>query len=73
MEKQNNKLIYTLLTVLLAVMSWVWVTTVSQLSEISKELVAIKTQLVSVQAQMIDEDRVREIVEYMMLKKGAGQ
>jgi len=66
----NNKLVTIFASVFLAVLGWVWSATYTRLTSMEKELVSIKLSLVEMQSQIVDEQRVREIVEHELLKHG---
>lgn len=65
----QNKLITILISAFLGVLAWIWASTYSKLAEIEQGLLAVKMELVQIQAQMMTEDRVREIVEHEILKR----
>jgi len=60
--KVNEKIFYTVLTLLIGTLGWIWSVTYSRLTSMEKELVSIKLQCVQIQAQMIDRDEVIRIV-----------
>lgn len=58
----QTKLITIFATVFLAVLGWIWSVTYTRLTSMEQELVAIKLELVKVQATMIDREEVIRIV-----------
>lgn len=66
----NNKAMTLFVTILLGMLGWIWTATYSRLTSMEKELVSIKLSLVEMQSQIVDEQRVREIVEHELLKHG---
>lgn len=58
----QTKLITIFATVFLAVLGWIWSVTYTRLTSMEQELVAIKVELVKVQATMIDREEVIRIV-----------
>ena len=58
----QTKLITIFATVFLAVIGWIWSATYTRLTSMEQELVAIKLELVKVQATMIDREEVVRIV-----------
>lgn len=63
-----TKLTYWILGLLMAVLGWIWSTNYAKLADIEKSLIAIQLDLVKIQAQMIDREEVKRIVEDELLK-----
>lgn len=70
METIERSVIYGLFLLLVSLVGWVGTSQVNKLAEIEKQLTKIQLDLVSIQSQMMDEDKVRQIVEIELLKKG---
>lgn len=66
----GNKVTYTILSILVAVLGWSFTSTYSKLNEIEKSLIELKIELVKVQATLIDREAVEKICEDMLLKHG---
>jgi len=64
----STKITYTILSLLFAVMGWVWITSFNKLTEIEKSLMEVKLELVKIQATMIDREEVVRIVKEQMKK-----
>lgn len=63
-----TKLTYWVLGLLMAILGWVWTTQYSKLSAIQQQLVMIQIDITRLQSEMMNEARVREIVEHELLK-----
>ena len=66
----TNKAFYSLLSILIGLVGWVWITFYGKLIEIEKTMVEVKISLTQVQSEMMDEDKVRAIVEHELFKRG---
>lgn len=66
----QNKILIGLATVFLSVLGWVWTATYAQLQEISTGLTKVRLDLVQIQTQMMTEERVKDIIEHELLKRG---
>lgn len=66
----GNKITYTILGLLMAVLGWIWSTNYGKLAEIEKSLVAIQLDLVKIQAQMMDREAVKELIKDEFEKHG---
>ena len=63
-----NKLTYWILGLLMAVLGWVWTTQYAKLCAIQEQLLTIQIDITRLQSEMMNEARVREIVEHELLK-----
>lgn len=63
---QSNRLLYTIIGITLAIVSWVWQNTYqatfTKLAEIEQSIAELKLDVVRVQGTILTDDRVREIV-----------
>jgi len=64
----QNRITYTVLTVLLAIVGWIWTMTYSRLTSMEKELVKIQLELVRIQSTIVDRDEVVKIVREQLRK-----
>ena len=65
----GNKILYFVLSAFLAVLAWIWQVSFAKMSQIEKELVEIKIELVKVQGAIISRDDVLEIVRSELAKQ----
>lgn len=65
-----NKLTYWILGLLIAVLGWIWTVSFTKLCAIETQLVQLQIDITQLKADMMDEERVREIVEHELLKRG---
>ena len=64
----KNKILSIVVSILIAVLGWMWTTTFSVLVGIEKELKAVQIEIAKVQSVLITEQRVREIIKEEMEK-----
>lgn len=66
----NKVILSTLAGILIAVLSWCFTTFYSKLVKIEEKLVTIELELAKVNSAMLDEDKVRELIEIELLRRG---
>ena len=59
---KDNKLLYTVIGVVVALLGYFGSIQYNKLTEIEKELISLKIEVVKIQTQMIDRDEVIKIV-----------
>lgn len=64
----EKKILTVVVSILIGLLGWLGSLQIQKLTEIEKSIVELKIQVVSMQKEMMTEDRVREIVEYELLK-----
>ena len=66
----EKKILSVVLTILIAVLGWTWVTNFSKLCEIERSLVELKIDIVRMQESLVDRDEVKRIVNDELAKHG---
>ena len=64
----EKKILTVVVSILIGLLGWLGSLQIQKLTEIEKSIIELKIQVVSIQKEMMTEDRVREIVEYELLK-----
>ncbi len=67
---KDNKLLYTVIGVVVALLGYFGQLQYSKLSEIEKSLLELKIEVVKMQSSMLDRDAVVQIVNDELLKRG---
>lgn len=67
---QNNKILYVLLSIIIAIVGWTWTSTVSKLAEVEKGLMDIKLELVRINATMVSAEDVEQMIEREFSRRG---
>lgn len=67
---KDNKMFYTVLSILVAIMGWFGTVAYGKLTEIEKSLLELKIEVVKMQTTMIDRDMVVQIVNDELAKRG---
>ena len=67
---KDNKMFYTVLSILVAIMGWFGTVAYGKLTEIEKSLLELKIEVVRIQTTMIDREAVIQIVNDELLKRG---
>ena len=67
---KDNKMFYTVLSILVAIMGWFGTVAYGKLTEIEKSLLELKIEVVKMQTTMIDRDMVVQIVSDELAKRG---
>lgn len=67
---KDNKILYTVLSILVAVLGWFGTIAYGKLTEIEKSLLELKIEVVRMQTSMIDRDMVIQIVHDELEKRG---
>ena len=67
---KDNKLLYTVIGVVVALLGYFGQLQINKLTEIEKSLLELKIEVVKMQTNMIDRDMVVQIVTDELLKRG---
>ena len=65
----DKKILTTVLSILIAVLGWIWTVTYMKLVNMEKELVSIKISLVEVQKDLLSKDDVKELIDIELAKR----
>lgn len=65
----DKKILTTVLSILIAVLGWVWTVVYMKLVNMEKELVSIKISLVEVQKDLLSKDDVRELIDIELTRR----
>jgi hypothetical protein len=66
----QNKALYTVIGILVALLGWLGSVQFQKLTEIEKSLIELKLEVTKVQMSIVDEEAVRKIVETELLRHG---
>lgn len=65
----DKKILTTVLSILIAVLGWVWTVVYMKLVNMEKELISIKISLVEVQKDLLSKDDVRELIDIELTRR----
>jgi len=65
----DKKILTTVLSILIAVLGWVWTVVYMKLVTMEKELISIKISLVEVQKDLLSKEDVKELIEIELAKR----
>ena len=66
----QTKVIWTTIGILVTLLGWLGSIQVQKLTDIEKSLIELKLEVTKVQMSMIDESKVKEIVDHELLRRG---
>lgn len=69
-DKLESRLLYALFVVCIGVLGFLGSWQISRLTKIESQLAQIQMDIVSLQSSMLDEDKVKQIVEFELLRRG---
>lgn len=69
-EKLESRLLYGLFVICVGVLGFLGSWQISRLTKIETQLAQIQVDIASLQAAMLDEDRVRQLIEFELLRHG---
>lgn len=68
----EKKVLTVVVSILIALLGWLGSIQYAKLTEISKEIVSMKLELVQLQKDILTKDDVREMVQVELMKYGIG-
>lgn len=66
----QNKALYTVIGILVALLGWLGSVQFQKLTEIEKSLIELKLEVTKVQMSIMDEEAVKKVVETELLRHG---
>lgn len=66
----QNKALYTVIGILVALLGWLGSVQFQKLTEIEKSLIELKLEVTKVQMSIMDEEAVKKVVETELLRRG---